>query len=258
MSNSTFVRCVRVVCCALTVCCGLSLSTISTADAEPSAEEILRKADEVRNPQLDYTVWVTVTSRKPRGNPRVATYEVLVKGRQDAVIKTLSPPIDKGRVLLMRGNDLWTYLPTISKPLRISLRERLMGEVANGDLARTNFSGDYTPTLTREDQLDGRTCYVLDLKANTGDVMYGRVRLWIETGTFAPSRAEFYAISGRLLKTCAYERYQELAGQRRPTQLVMSDPTVSGQYSTIAYDRMTIAPLPEKYFTKDYMKKWME
>ncbi len=112
--------------------------------AELPAEEILRRADEVRNPQIDYTLTVTVTSIKPGSAAQTATYEVLVKGRDNTVIKTLSPRIDRGRVLLMKGRDLWVYLPTISKPLRISLRERLIGDVANGDLARANF-----PAITR-------------------------------------------------------------------------------------------------------------
>ena len=227
-------------------------------DTSISAEEILRRADEVRNPQLDYTTTVTVTSVKPGDAPRTATYEVLVKGRDDTVIKTLEPPIDRGRVLLMRDRDLWAYLPTISKPLRISLRERLIGDVANGDLARANFTGDYTPTLARRESIGGRDGYVLELRANAEDVTYARVALWVDAETFHPHHAEFYAVSGRLLKTCTYERYQELAGRLRPTQLIMSDSLIRGQQSTIQYDQMTVAPLPEKYFTKDYMKKLME
>ena len=237
--------------------CVVAASAAST-ESLPAAEEMLLRADEVRNPQFDYTVLVTVTSITTRSAPRVATYEVLMKGRESSVVKTLNPPVDRGRVLLMRGNDLWAFLPTVSKPLRISMRERLIGEVANGDVARVNFSGDYTPTLLREAQLEGRHFAVLELNAKTPAVTYGRVVLWIEVPAFHPYRAEFYAISGRLLKTCSYEQYRELGGRLRPTQLTLSDPLVNGQYSMLAYEHMTIAPLPDKYFTKDYMKKFME
>ena len=224
----------------------------------PTAEEILRRADEIRNPQLDYTTIVMITSTKPGGQPRIGTYEVLVQGRDRTVIKTLAPPLDRGRVLLMRGRDVWAFLPSVSKPLRLSLRERLIGDVANGDLARANFSGDYTPTLLRTEGAADSRSYVLELTANAPDVTYARVLLWVETGTFRPQRAEFYAGSGRLLKTCRYEQYVGMASELRPTRLVMSDALVAGQQSVIAYDSMSVAPLPEKYFTKDYMKKWME
>ncbi len=228
------------------------------AIAELPAEEILRRADEVRNPQIDYTLTVTVTSVKRGNAAQTATYEVLVKGRDNTVIKTLSPRVDRGRVLLMKGRDLWAYLPTISKPLRISLRERLIGDVANGDLARANFSGDYTPALLRLDRLGDRDYYALTLTANAEDVTYAKVVLWVDRETFHPHHAEFYAVSGRLLKSCAYEDDRELGGAVRPTRLVMRDALAAGQTSTIVYDRIEVAPLPEKYFTKDYMKKWME
>ena len=174
------------------------------------------------------------------------------------MVKTLSPMLERGRVLLMRDKDLWAFLPSVTKPLRISLRERLIGEVANGDLARTDFSGDYTPRLEGYEAIDGGRFYVLNLTANSPDITYGRLRLWVETDTFHPLKAEFYAVSGRLLKTCTYERYRPLAERIRPTQLVMRDPLTQGQESTLTYEQMSVGELPEKYFTKDYMKKWME
>ena len=238
--------------------CIAALLTLGASQAPLTPHEILLRADEVRNPQLDYTVSVTVTSVKPRAADRTAVYDVLVKGREFAVVRTIAPAIDRGRVLLMRGKDLWAFLPTVSKPLRISLRERLIGDVANGDVARTNFSGDYTPTLAREETIDGARAYVLDLNANAGDITYGKVRLWVEAQTYHPLRAEFYTISGRLLKTCTYARYQELGGRLRPSRVVMTDALNAGQRSVLEYAKMVVAPLPEKYFTKDYMKKWME
>jgi hypothetical protein len=187
----------------------------------------------------------------------MATYEVLVKGREKTVIKTLLPKVERGRLLLMRGRSLWAFFPEVSKPLRISLQERLIGEVANGDIARANFSGDYTAQILRTEKTDGKEYYVLELTAVSDEVTYARVILWAEKKTFWPLKAEFYAISGRLLKTCFYENYKMLAGRLRPTRLVMEDPLVKGQKSVIEYGNMQIKQLPEKYFTKDYMKKLM-
>ena len=225
------------------------------ARAEFSPEDILLKTDEVRNPQMDYTVHVAVTTEKPGRATSVSTYEVLVKGREDAVIKTLSPPIERGRVLLMKSHDLWAFLPDVSKPLRVSLQERLTGQVANGDLARANFSGDYTAALAAVEKITGENYFVMDLAAKAPDVTYGRVKLWVHAQTFYPLKAEFYAISGRLLKTCSYEDYRQLGGRLRPTRLVMSDPILSGSRSILEYNDLTIEDLPEKYFTKDYLKK---
>jgi hypothetical protein len=233
----------------------LAGSAQAAATTPLDASEILRNADEVRNPQLDYTMRVTITSTKPGKTPRSGVYAVMVKGKDKTVIKTLSPASDRGRVLLMRDNDLWAFLPQVSKPLRISLRERLLGDVANGDLARANFSGDYTPMLARTERLDGQEHYVLQLSAHSDEVTYAKVVLWIQAVTFHPARAEFYAISGRLLKTCTYDRYQKVADRMRPTRLVMTDALNREQRSVLDYEQVTVAPLAEKYFTKDYLKK---
>lgn len=236
----------------------LSFAAACFSQEQQNAEEILLKADEVRNPQLDYIVLVTVTSVKAKQGPRQSTFEVMVKGKDKTVIKTLSPAMEKGRILLMRDRDLWAFLPDVSKPLRISLQERLLGEVANGDIARANFSGDYIPQITKSEIIEGKEYYILELTAKTDEVTYAKVILWAEKETHHPLKAEFYAVSGRLLKTCSYENYRELAGRLSPSRLIMSDPIVKGQYSTIEYDEMQIQELPEKYFTKDYMKKFME
>lgn len=236
----------------------LCSATVCFSQEEQNAEGILLKADEVRNPQLDYVVHVSVTSVKAKQGPRQSTFEVMVKGKDKTVIKTLSPAMEEGRILLMRDRDLWAFLPDVSKPLRISLQERLLGEVANGDIARANFSGDYTPQITKSEIIEDREYYILELAAKTDEVTYAKVILWVEKETHHPLKSEFYAVSGRLLKTCSYENYRQLAGRLRPSRLVMFDPIVKGQYSTIEYDEMQIQELPEKYFTKDYMKKFME
>ena len=227
---------------------GVSLS-------DPTAKSILERADEVRNPQSDYTVDVTVTSEKPGKEPKTARYEVLIKGKTKTVIKTLAPAVDRGTSMLMVDYDFWVFLPTISKPLRISLQQRLLGEVANGDIARANFSGDYSPTLLRNESINVKEYYVLELIAKDDRVTYHRVLLWVEKDNFHPLKAEFYAVSDRLLKKASYEEYRRIAGKMRPSRLVLDDPLVCGQRSIIEYSDVAAQKLPDRYFTKQHLKK---
>ncbi len=230
------------------------ISTVCQCQAY-SAEEILKKADEVRNPQLDYKVEVIVTNIKPDKENVKMKYEVLVKGRDKTIIKTVEPVADRGTSLLMINYDLWVFLPTISQPLRISLQQRLIGEVANGDIARANFSGDYSPKILKTENINGKEHYVLELIAKDERVTYHRVTLWVQKDNFHPLKAEFYAVSGRILKTCKYENYKKLAGKLRPTRLVLVDALKPAHQSLIEYDDMKTTNLPEKWFTKDHLKK---
>ena len=237
----------------LFACLLLCLPVICMAD--PSADEILEKADEVRSPQLDYKVFVNITSIKPGRDSRTAKYEVLIKGRNKTLIKTLYPKVDRGTSTLMIDYDLWVFLQTISKPLRISLQQRLFGDVSNGDIARANFYGDYNPKILRIENIDEKEYYVLELFAKDERVTYHRVILWVQKDNFHPFKAEFYAVSGRILKTCSYENYRRVLGKLRPTRLVLDDPLVKGQKSILEYQDMTSTDLPDKYFTKTYLKK---
>lgn len=229
--------------------------TYAMAASQGLAEKIVRKADEVRSPRLDYVVDVTVTSIKPGRSNKVAAYEVLVKGQEKTIIKTIAPAIDRGTTLLMIGRDLWAFMPDVSKPIRISLQQRLIGDVANGDIARANFSGDYTPSILRNEKIKGQTYYVLELIAKDDRVTYGKVVYWVNKKNYHPLKAEFYAASGRLLKKCSYENYKRLAGRLRPTSLVLKNPLAKGRISIIKYHQMKTRKLPAKYFTKNYMKR---
>jgi hypothetical protein len=228
------------------------------ARAALSPEQILLRADNIRNPQLDYSCEVKVSDFSTAKNRKTSTYKVMLKGRDKSVVETITPAVVRGRILLMNQSNYWGYLPNVSKPLRISMQEKLTGEVANGDLSRTNFSGDYTPTLKETSIIKGEKYYVLNLEAKTKEVTYGRVVLWVKVDSFRPHFAEFYALSGRKLKACKYEGYKEFGGAVRPTRLVMTDAVRTGASSVLEYSSIVVKPLPEKYFTKDFMKRFSE
>jgi outer membrane lipoprotein-sorting protein len=217
-----------------------------------SAHDILEREEQIRTPSGDYKVEARVVSTKPGRKTLSASYEVLIKGKDRTLIKTMAPASDRGTSLLMVGHDIWVFVQDISKPIRISLRERLLGEVSNGDLARANFIGDYTPKLVAENE----KVYVLKLTANSEDVTYGSIKLWVDRATFRPIKTQFFALSGKMLKVGHYRRYRELAGGLRPSELLFEDALAKGQASTIFYENMTQeGAYPEKYFTKDYLKK---
>jgi hypothetical protein len=222
------------------------------AHAALSAEKILRLSDAVRLPNGDFKVDAKVISTKPNQTD-VAAYEALMKGKDRTLIKTFSPATERGTSVLMVQRDLWVFLPAVSKPIRISLQQRLVGEVSNGDLARMNFVGDYTPKIVESKP----AFYRLDLVAKSDDITYGRIQLWVAKKTFRPLQAAFYAASGRLLKVGTYEDYRMLAGAMRPGRLVLKNAVEKDRVSTIYYtDMENEGTLPEKYFTRDYLKKF--
>jgi outer membrane lipoprotein-sorting protein len=165
------------------------------------------------------------------------------------------PASERGQIILMKDSDLWIFLPDVSQPVRLSLSQRLTGQVANGDLARANFSGDYTPKLLRTEEIEGQTYHVLELTAATRGVTYHRVLYWVNQASGRPYKAEFYSLSNRLLKTARYENYKQMLGAVRPTRLVFQDALRKGEQSILDYYDMKPRDLPDRVFTKEYLRR---
>jgi len=231
------------------------LAIASPAAAQPTAQEILRRADAMRLPQEGYEMVVRVRSTEDGRATEDRTYKILSKGNENTLVLTVEPAAERGQVLLMKARDLWIFLPRVSQPVRLSLAQRLTGQVANGDLARANFAGDYNARLSGTERVGGDSMYVLELAAVDRRVTYQRVRYWVRQKDFRPYKAEFYSVSDRLLKSCTYEEFRTLGGQPRPTRLVMVDALNKGSSSTLLYSDLKLRELPDHVFTKEYLRR---
>jgi outer membrane lipoprotein-sorting protein len=227
----------------------------SAADPEEIARNILKKADQIRFPNEGFQVDVNIKTVGANQAGDTRKYRIMSKGNENTVVMVTEPAAERGQIMLMKGRDLWIFLPSVSQPVRLSLAQRLTGQVANGDLARANFSGDYSPKILRTDTIDGEKYQVLELTAIDRSVTYHKVLFWVKESTSWPHRAEFYSLSNRLLKTCRYENFQSLLGTMRPTRLVMEDALRKGEESVLEYSAMQLKDLPDRVFTKDYLTR---
>jgi hypothetical protein len=229
----------------------------AAAEGEPDAlaVQVLEKADQIRFPSESFEVQVAVTSFSEGKETDARLYKVLSRGAENTIVQVLEPAADRGQAMLLRGRDLWIFMPAVSQPVRLSLSQRLTGQVANGDIARANFSGDYAPTVQRVEAIDGQDHYVLELKAVDRGVTYNRVLYWVRKSNFHPHKAEFFSVSGRLLKTCRYEAFKTLGGRVRPTRLVLRDALREGEESVMEYSAMKLRDLPARMFSKDYLQR---
>jgi len=222
--------------------------------AAQDAEDILRRADRTRVPAQSFVWDITVTTYEGNRPPSTRGFEVYMQGTEKSLVKFVAPPRYLGQSVLYLNRDLWIYLPEAGKPVRVPLAQRLVGQVANGDLARTNYAGDYLPTLVGRDQVNGLETYVLSLTAKTKEVTYAAIKYWVTTETFLPVKAEFYAGTGTLLKTGSFDAYTELAGHLRLTRLTFVDAVRKDMQSTMDFSNLRVRALPDRYFDKQSMK----
>jgi outer membrane lipoprotein-sorting protein len=226
----------------------------NTKPACADADDLLREVDSIRAPGNNFTFDVKLTYYPNGKRPIVQDYDVAVKDGTKSLVKFMSPAENRGRVLLMVGQNLWIYMPKVNQPVRISAQQRLLGQVANGDVARVVYHYDYTAQALSADNFNGERCKRLELNAKTNDATYGKIVLWIDEDNSRPRKAQFYALSGKMLKTAYYQDYENVLGKMRPMRVVIEDALRDGEKTIMDWSNMKIANLPDSQFRKDNMK----
>lgn len=195
-----------------------SLLSVSLAHASPDAHDILTSSDQARGGGLPGIVWeIKLLSRD--GDRTDEPQRILVKAvDESSVAETLEPVRFKGSRILQVERNMWLTRPGLSKPIPISPRQRMSGQASNGDIAATNYAGDYDAQMKETESMDGEPCYVLDLTAKHKRATYDKIRYWVSVKRVVGLKAEFYSVSGKLLKTAhfIYDNTIEHDGKRIP------------------------------------------
>ncbi len=177
----------------------------AAAMAVPDAHSILTDSDQARGGGLPGIVWeIKLQSRD--GERMDEPQRILVKAVDDSsVAETQEPVRFKGSKILQVDRNMWMTRPGLSKPIPISPRQRMSGQASNGDIAATNYAGDYDAQLGATENVDGEPCYTLDLAAKHKRATYDKIRYWVSVKRVVGVKAEFYSVSGKLLKTATFQ-----------------------------------------------------
>jgi outer membrane lipoprotein-sorting protein len=239
---------------ALTLC-------LAGAHAE-SAQDIVTKADVVRNPQEPFRGTTTLTEYKS-GQP-VNRNVLLIFSKIDPrtrqffnLVRYIDPPRDAGKMVLL-GHVLWFYDPAPKTSVRISPQQRLTGQAAIGDVLTANLAVDYTASLVGTETLTDaehtqRQTWHLDMKAASENATYNRVEYWVEQGTFRPIKAKYYSDSGRPLKVLYYRNFGQHLGAERPGGAVIIDAVDSSLVTTVEFSDQKFQDIPDVWFQRDYL-----
>lgn len=233
------------------------------ASAALDAQQILKKSDEVRNPDRSFSLVTTLISYK-NGKQNDTSKLVLYSraspngGQFRSLLRFISPQRDAGKLTLKSGRDLWLYDPASQASVPISPQQRLLGQASNGDVVTANWAEDYTASLLAEEQIqDGekqiRDCYHLHLVATNPDAPYPSMDLWVDKNDFKSRKAEFYAVNGNLLKTTWYRRYEPALGGVRPTEAVIIDGVNAQLVTVLRQQNFAWRDVPEAWLQRDYL-----
>jgi outer membrane lipoprotein-sorting protein len=184
------------------------------------------------------------------------------QGNELALVLVTSPVKDKGIVYLKRKKEVWNWIPTIERNIKLPpsmMSQSWMGtDFTNDDLVKeASIVEDYNHTLVEDAQVDGYDCYQVKLVPRPeAAVVWGRVQLWIEKKDLLMLHAEYYDESGRLVNTLHASEVKMLGGRRLPSRLEMIPADKKGQKTVMIYESLVFdRELPEQLFSTSYMSR---
>lgn len=208
-------------------------------------EEIVRKADLIRNPSESYYMQVEVSDVDNK-----SLFDVSLQGNSKTLIKTILPRRDKGRNLLMIDENMWVYIPNLRRAIRVSLAQKLSGQAANGDISRMRWSGDYKSAIINTT----KKYWELHLKAVKKGLTYDQLKVKVEKKTFHPISATYLTVSGKVMKTASYQNYKKILGKIRPTLIVIKDALKKSRTTNIKILKMKNKTFRKSLFNRQNLK----
>jgi putative ABC transport system permease protein len=216
------------------------------AGPRDDASQILERADRFRGGWPSVVQHTRIDNYDGDALVESADFEVSLKG-ENSMVRFLSAK-NKGQTLLMRGDDMWYFLPAVARPIRITPIQRLLGNASNGDVARVRYSIDYEPEVVGEETIDGTRCTVLELRAKRKGATYQRMRYAVRQTDAQPVRAEFFLASGKQTKTAHFEEPRTEAGHTVMTRLVIDDHIKARSKTIMQFSGFVPRDLPDKLF----------
>lgn len=236
-------------------------AVLPSAAFAQSAEGILTAADAIRNPQSSFIVTVDLKDYKGKslaGRTQVSTYSRRAGGQFQTLVHIESPSVDRGKLLLRNGNNLWIFDPASQASVRMSARQRLLGNASNGDVITSNLVADYSPALEGSETIaDGdranRDCHKLVLRSRNSSTPYSMIEYWVEKSSNRPVKGKYYTGSGNLLKVSWFRKFQNAMGAARPMEVVIADGFNPNNVTVMTMANYRSADLPESMFRKDWL-----
>jgi len=225
-----------------------------------SAKEIIQKADE--NLTGDHNqAQLKMTIVRPDWKREIQLKSWAV-GDDLSLILVTSPARDKGTAFLKREKEMWNWQPRINRSIKMPpsmMSQSWMGsDFTNDDLARASSTvNDYTQKLMGEEDIEGRSCWIIELIPNEGvAIVWGKIKMWIDQKDFLQLKSEFYDEDDYLVNTMLGREITSLGGRTLPRILEMIPAEEEGHKTIVEYLALDFStPISDKFFSIQNMKR---
>lgn len=237
----------------------LAVSFYTVYSQELSAREIVKKSDDKGRGQTSQGI-MTLTIVRPDWS-RSITLKSWSKGTEYSLIYITAPAKEKGQVFLKRQNDMWNWIPSIERVIKIPpsmMMQSWMGsDFTNDDLVKeSSLVVDYTQKLLGKEKIRDQECYKLELvPLPDAAVTWGKVIIWITVGGFNQWQAEYYDEESSLVNVMNAFDIRRMGDRDIPTRLEIVPVNKKGDKTILEINNMVFnKPISENFFSQQNMK----
>lgn len=224
------------------------------------AKAIVNKANEILRGNSSYAE-MTMTIVRPKWE-RTLRFKSWSKGNDFSLIYISSPAKEKGQVFLKREKDMWNWLPTIERMIKIPpsmMMQSWMGsDLTNDDLVReSSIVDDYEHRLLSTDSVNGYPCYKIELIPHEeAPVVWGRIVTWISQDKNFALKNEYYDEDGYLQNVENLSEIKSVGDRTIPTRFEMVPADKTGHKTILIFNEIKFEiPIKENFFSIQNMKR---
>lgn len=225
-----------------------------------TATEIIRRADDkFKGEQTGYSE-MTMTIVRPAWKRTVVFKSWSMKDDYALALIT-APAREKGQTFLKRKNEMWSWNPAINRLIKLPpsmMSQGWMGsDYTNDDILKeSSVVNDYTHETEKEEEIDGRQCYKIKLKAkDDADVIWGSQIWWVDKNEYIVLKSELYDEDGYLVRTERGSELKTIDGRFLPTLIELVPADTEGNKTIIKIVEMKFnIKMDESFFSQQNMK----
>jgi len=237
----------------------LFFSSLTYAQNE-TADQIIEKAENRLNGTTSYSE-MTITTVRPKWS-REMKIKTWAKGDDYSVTLVLSPAKDKGTVFLKRKNEMWQYIPSIERIIKMPpsmLTQSWMGtDMTNDDLMQeSSLKKDYDKKIAGVEKVENLDCHKLILTPKKDvNSIWGKIEIWVSKKDYLQLKTKFYDEDGKLVNTILGKSPKVLGGLLLPSEMEVIPADKKGQKTKMSYTKASFdIEIDDAIFTTQYMKR---
>jgi outer membrane lipoprotein-sorting protein len=227
---------------------------------------------------IDATTFIKKADEKIRGKTNTSQMKMIIvrpswkrtismkswgRGLDYSMTYITAPAKEKGQVFMKRKTEMWNWVPSISRMIKIPssmMSQGWMGsDYTNDDILKeSSIVYDYTHKFVGKEKIQGHDTYKIEMiPKEDAAVIWRKIYKWVTVdGEYIQMKSEYYDEDNELIKSDFSYDLKKMDGRLIPSRIEII-PANEDNKKTVLYieDIKFDIDLPESFFSQQQMKR---